>query len=150
MNCAREAVESKTNSIASNGRAARSAAASHGGVSPGRGSTVAGDLHGAPRANDEALVRTLHRDVGDEVAEVVLIRARHRRRRRNRELVAEALLLRQLARLETRDVMRHDDRLAVVVLGRVGDVVLHDGRLSCRLVTTFGNTMTTMITMRCS
>ena len=70
-------------------------------------------------------MRTLHRDVGDEVAEVVLIRARHGRRRRNRELVAETLLLRQIARLETRGVMRHDDRLAVVVLGRVGYVVVH-------------------------
>ena len=70
-------------------------------------------------------MRTLHRDVGDEVAEVVLIRARHGRRRRDRELVAEALLLRQFARLEARGVMGHDDRLAVVVLGRVGYVVLH-------------------------
>ena len=70
-------------------------------------------------------MRPLHRDVGDEVAEIVLIRARHGRRRRNRELMAEALLLWQFAWLEARGVMCHDDRLAVVVLGRVGYVVLH-------------------------
>ena len=82
--------ESNRNSSASSGSAARSATASHGGVSDGDGS--ARGLHGHPAsgADGQALVRALHGEERHRVAEVVRVRRHHGGRRLDLQVVVQA------------------------------------------------------------
>ena len=123
--------ESNRNSSASSGSAVRSATASHGGVSDGDGTAR------APAAATRLRARTVRRLCAPcmaknvtAVAEVVRVRRHHGGRRVDLQVVVQALLMRQHTRAQAREVMRHRHRLAVVVLGRVHDLVVHRPGLS--------------------
>ena len=87
-------------------------------------------LHVDPRArlDDELLVRLLHREVVDRVAEVVLALRVHGRRRIDRASRCRALVCRGWRpRREVQHVVRHRDDVLVRERGRVADVVDHRG-----------------------
>jgi hypothetical protein len=67
-------------------------------------------------------MRALHREERGVVAEVVAVRRQHGWPRIDVERVLQAHLVRQRARTQSRDVMRHGHRLGVRVSRRMDDV----------------------------
>jgi hypothetical protein len=85
------------------------------------------DGHPAPGLDGEALVRPRDEEHRHGIAKVVDVRLRDAGGGLDLQLVVQALLVRERAGTEARDVMRHRHRLAVLVPGRVHDLV-RDGR----------------------
>ena len=91
-------------------------------------------LHVDPRArlDDELIVRLLHREVVDRVAEVVLALRIHGRRRIDQHGGLERSLPRMAARCEVQHVVRHRYDVLVGKRGAMADVVHHRGDSSRR------------------